>query len=123
MESKQIRTLEEALETLESGIRDFMDSDAYQKYLSAIGRFHNYSSGNILLITSQRPDATLVAGYTTWKKMNRQVKKGERGIRIIAPVPVRVEKEEMKKDELRRLGKDKGLCGTRREKSKGQHIR
>lgn len=107
MESKQIRTLEEALETLESGIRDFMDSDAYQKYLSAIGRFHNYSSGNILLITSQRPDATLVAGYTTWKKMNRQVKKGERGIRIIAPVPVRVEKEEMKKDELGNLREER----------------
>jgi antirestriction protein ArdC len=55
-------------------------------YLAAVGRFHRYSFGNILLIMSQRPDATRVAGFHTWKSMGRSVKKGERGIVIIAPM-------------------------------------
>ena len=87
-------TVDEILRSLEDGIRDFMESDRYRTYLRAVGRFRNYSVNNILLISMQKPDATLVAGYSTWKNsFRRHVKKGEKGIRIIAPVPVQVEKE------------------------------
>ncbi len=87
-------SVDEILKSLETGIRDFMQSDRYKDYLRAVGRFHDYSTNNIALITMQRPDATLVAGYTTWKNaFNRSVKKGEKGIRIIAPYPVKIEKE------------------------------
>lgn len=68
-------------EALERG-----QSDALTQYLAAMSRFHQYSFGNIMLITAQRPDATLVAGFNAWKDMNRWVKKGEKGIVIIAPM-------------------------------------
>lgn len=61
-------------------------SDALTAYLATLGRFHNYSFGNVMLIAMQKPDATQVAGFTTWKKMNRFVRKGEKGIGIIAPM-------------------------------------
>ena len=93
------RDINEILRMLENGLRDFMDGDAYKKYLDSVGRFHDYSSSNILLINAQRPNATLVAGYSTWKKFNRYVKKGERGIRIIAPIPVKADREKTLMDE------------------------
>ena len=64
-------------------------SDALQNYLNTMGRFHNYSWGNVLLIGSQRPTATCVAGYHTWKDLGRQVKTGEKGIMILAPMVTR----------------------------------
>jgi antirestriction protein ArdC len=64
-------------------------SEALQNYLSTMGRFHNYSWGNVLLIGSQRPTATHVAGYHKWKDLGRQVKTGEKGIMILAPIKVR----------------------------------
>ena len=87
-------SLEEILKSLETGIRDFMQTDRYKDYLKMMGRFHDYSTNNITLITMQKPDATLVAGYSTWKNsFNRNVRRGEKGIRIIAPFPQKVEKE------------------------------
>ena len=98
------------LRSLEDGIRDFMDSERYRTYLKAVGRFHDYSVNNILLITMQKPDATLVAGYTTWKNgFRRYVKKGEKGIRIIAPAPVKVEKEKDVADQYGNVRKEKVL--------------
>jgi hypothetical protein len=61
-------------------------SDAMTQYLRVMARFHRYSFTNILLICSQRPDATHVAGYRTWQKLGRQVRKGEKGIVIFAPM-------------------------------------
>jgi hypothetical protein len=61
-------------------------SDALTAYLNAMSRFHNYSFGNILEIARQKPDATRVAGLYAWNQMGRKVKKGERGIRILAPI-------------------------------------
>src|SRR5580704_6987552 len=61
-------------------------SDALRNYLAAMGRFHRYSLGNILLINAQRPTATHVAGYHTWRDLGRHVKTGEKGIRIFAPI-------------------------------------
>ena len=101
-------TVDEILKSLETGIRDFMQTDRYRDYLKAVSRFHDYSTNNITLITMQKPDATLVAGYTTWKNaFNRNVRKGEKGIRIIAPAPVKVEKEKEVLDAYGNLRKEK----------------
>ena len=70
-------------------------SDALKRYLSAMAKFHRYSFGNQLLIAFQRPDATHVAGFNTWKKLGRYVKAGEKGIIIIAPMKRRVAKAEL----------------------------
>jgi hypothetical protein len=69
------------IEQLEQG-----HSDGLTAYLTAMGRFHNYSFGNILEIARQRPYATRVAGLYAWNQLGRKVRKGERGIRILAPV-------------------------------------
>jgi antirestriction protein ArdC len=61
-------------------------SDALIQYLTVMAKFHHYSFGNIMLILAQRPDASHVAGFNTWKDVNRWVKKGEKGIAIIAPM-------------------------------------
>ena len=100
--------LDEIMKALEEGVKDFMETDAYKSYLRAVGKFHNYSMNNIMLITMQRPDATLVAGYNTWKKsFNRNVKRGEKGLKIIAPMPVSVEKEEDRVDQYGNTYKEK----------------
>jgi len=62
--------------------------------LAAAARFHQYSFGNVLLILAQNPDATRPAGYRTWQSRGRQVRKGERGIRILAPVTYRPRREQ-----------------------------
>lgn len=60
--------------------------EALREYLAAMGRFHRYSWTNVLLIQTQRPTATRVAGYHTWKELGRSVRRGEKGIRIFAPI-------------------------------------
>src|SRR6266849_6237606 len=64
-------------------------SEALQNYLATMGRFHRYSWGNVLLIGSQRPNATHVAGYHTWRDLGRHVKADEKGIMIFAPILVK----------------------------------
>jgi hypothetical protein len=83
------------IEQLEAG-----HSDALTAYLNAMSRFYNYSFGNILEIARQKPDATRVAGLYAWNQIGRKVKKGEKGIRILAPIiGVRRKKnEEAEKD-------------------------
>ena len=75
-------------------------SDALTAYLNAMSRFHNYSFGNILEIARQKPDATRVAGMYAWNQLGRRVKKGEKGIRILAPIigVKRKPQEEAEKD-------------------------
>src|SRR5215211_5436970 len=70
---------------LERAVEGIQDSDTFRAYLTAQARFHHYSWGNVLLILSQSPAATSVAGYRTWQSLDRQVKRGEKAIRIIAP--------------------------------------
>src|SRR5688572_5223344 len=70
---------------LEQSVAAIQDSDTFRAYLTAQARFHNYSFGNVLLILAQFPEATKVAGYRTWQSLDRQVKRGEKAIRIIAP--------------------------------------
>ncbi len=69
------------IEQLEAG-----HSEGLTAYLTAMGRFHNYSLGNILEIARQKPDATRVAGLYAWNQLGRKVKKGQKGIRILAPL-------------------------------------
>lgn len=84
------------LETLTLETNEARRSESMQKYLEFASRFHQYSAGNVMLIMLSKPDATNVAGFQTWKKMNRFVKKGERGIPIFAPM---VYKENPDKDD------------------------
>src|SRR4051812_5964568 len=70
---------------LEQAVEGIQDSDTFRAYLTAQAKFHHYSWGNTLLILCQCPEATRVAGYRTWQSLDRQVKKGEKAIWIIAP--------------------------------------
>src|SRR5215207_1437335 len=88
---------------LERAVAAIQDSDTFRAYLSAQARFHNYSFGNVLLILSQRPESTRVAGYRTWQSLDRHVMKGEKAIRIIAPAYYkRREVDEQTGDEVER---------------------
>lgn len=97
MASKQDKQLQEITKKLEQGVKDMLTSENYTEYLKVMSQFHDYSFNNTMLIAMQKPEATLVAGYHAWqKKFERHVKKGEKGIQIIAPAPIR-EKEEVEK--------------------------
>lgn len=85
-EAKKIA--DQALQDLTDALKDGK-SERITQYLAMLARFHRYSFGNVLLILSQNPDATHVAGFGTWKQMGRFVKKGEKGIVIIAPMSIR----------------------------------
>lgn len=80
--------VKEITEKLEQGIQDLFDSDKYRLYLNTMSKLHHYSYSNSLLIMLQKPDATMVAGYTKWRDtFKRYVKAGEKAIKIIAPAP------------------------------------
>lgn len=74
---------------LADGVAAIQRSADFQRYLTVATRFHHYSWRNVLLILLQRPDAMRVAGYRTWQMLGRQVRKGETGIRIFAPAPIK----------------------------------
>ena len=84
---------------LQSGIKEYIDSDRYKELLDNMSKFHEYSVNNSIGIILQKPDATLVAPYTKWQKLNRQVKKGEKGIVILCPVKYKKMVEQTKSDE------------------------
>jgi len=86
--------MRDALATLERGIAAILDGDDFARYLALLARFHMYSPNNVALIHAQRSVATRVAGYRAWQTLGRQVKKGERGIRIVVPYRARVAPEE-----------------------------
>lgn len=78
----------EITKKLSEGVKEIFEGDNYKKYLNTISKFHNYSTNNTILIARQNPEATLVAGFKSWENnFNRHVKKGEKGIKIIAPSP------------------------------------
>lgn len=92
--TKKFKTAEERkaeltdlTDRLQQGVKDIFASERYAAYLNTMSKFHHYSTNNSLLIYLQMPDASCVAGYTTWQKLNRQVRKGETSIHIIAPTP------------------------------------
>ena len=91
----QKEKVKEITDKLEQGIKDLFDSDRYKEYLSAMSKFHNYSFRNTILILMQKPDASYIAGFNAWKdKFKRDVRKGEKGIKILAPAPYKREVEE-----------------------------
>ena len=86
--TKELRQrIDASLETLAKSVDEVRASETFKAYLDVQAKFHRYSWCNSLLILSQRPDASRVAGYKTWQKLGRQVCKGERGIMIFAPCP------------------------------------
>ena len=94
---KPAEKLKEITDRLEQGITELFESERYREYLRVMSKFHNYSFNNTLLIAMQKPDASLVAGFSAWKNIfGRNVMKGQKGIKIIAPSPYKV-KQEMKK--------------------------
>lgn len=107
-QEEKIDHVKEITDKLEAGIKDIFDNpkkenrfddEKFKNYLKAISNFHNYSYNNCLLIGMQKPDATLVAGYKKWETdYGRHVKKGEKGIKILAPNPYTIKAERDKID-------------------------
>ena len=99
------RKIDEVLKQLKEGVEGVQSSHNFRQFLLTMSKFHDYSIGNLILIAMQRPDATRVAGFNTWKDLSRWVKKGEKGIAILAPVmppkPKPEEEEEETEEELR----------------------
>lgn len=86
--------IEKITKELDEQVSKLFDSETYKRYLKTMSKFHNYSFNNTLLIAMQRPDASLVAGFNAWKQnFHRNVKRGEKGIKILAPAPVKVDRE------------------------------
>lgn len=95
--SNNKEAVKELTDRLECGLDALFNSKQYTDYLNMEAKFHNYSVNNIILIALQCPEASRVAGFGAWKKnFNRNVKKGEKAIQILAPV---VHKREVKKPE------------------------
>ncbi len=92
----------DVIDQLRQGVATLTSTDQWTRWLRVQRRFHHYSWGNSLLILMQRPDATRVAGYHTWRSVGRQVRKAEHGIAILAPVVRRLRIE------------DEGVDGTER---------
>ena len=91
---KPAEKMKEITDRLEQGIQDLFESDRFKEYLQVMSKFHTYSFNNTLLIAMQKPDATLIAGYNSWKNLfGRQVSRGAKGIKVIAPSPYKVKKE------------------------------
>lgn len=80
------RKIDAVLKQLKDGVENLQDSQSFRLFLTTMSKFHDYSIGNLILIALQKPDATRVAGFHTWKDLGRWVKKGEKGISILAPV-------------------------------------
>ncbi len=101
MNTEQAKQLSEtALDRLMEAL-DRGQSEALRLYLAVMAKFHRYSWGNVLLIYMQRPDATHVAGFHSWLRMRRYVRKGEKGIVILAPMVGRKRSDEAELSEDR----------------------
>ena len=107
---KPAEKLKEITDRLEQGISELFDSERYAEYLRVMSKFHNYSFNNTMLIAMQKPDASLVAGFSAWKNnFQRNVMKGQKGIKIIAPSPFKIKQETEKIDPQTRkpvIGRD-----------------
>ena len=98
-ESRNAQQVREITDKLEQGIKELFESEKFKEYLTTMSKFYNYSFNNTLLIAMQKPDATLIAGYTSWQRnFDRHVMKGEKGIKILAPAPYKAQEEREKID-------------------------
>ena len=99
-ENKNAQQVREITDKLEQGIKELFESERFKEYLRTMSKFYNYSFNNTLLIAMQKPEATYVAGYTSWQRnFDRQVMKGEKGIKILAPAPYKSQEEREKIDQ------------------------
>lgn len=85
---------QELLASLKTEVESLTDSDQWKRWLETAARFHRYSFSNQLLILRQMPEATKVAGYRAWQELGRQVRKGEKGIWILAPMVKKVTEDD-----------------------------
>lgn len=99
--------MEEITTKLEKGVKDIFTTDEYKNYLNFCAKLPRYSVNNQILIMLQRPDATMCQSFGGWKDINRFVRKGEKGIRILAPAPYKMQKEQDKTDASGRTILDK----------------
>ena len=98
-ENRNVQQIKEITDRLEQGVKELFESERFKEYLRTMSKFYNYSWGNALLIAMQKPDATLIAGYTSWQRnFDRQVMRGEKGIKILAPAPYKTQMEMEKID-------------------------
>ena len=96
---KQAEQLKEITDKLEQGVSDVFSSDNYKQFLDTMAKFPRYSVNNNILIMMQKPDAQMCQSFTGWKEMGRFVKKGEKGIKILAPAPYTIQREQTKLDD------------------------
>ncbi len=96
---KQEAQLKEITDKLEQGVAEVFQSDNYKQFLDTMAKFPRYSVNNNILIMMQKPDAQICQSFTGWKDMNRFVKKGEKGIKILAPAPYTIQREQARLDE------------------------
>ena len=99
-DKKRQETIDKAIETMNKGIYEYLDSDRFKTLLDTMSKFHDYSMNNTLLILGQNPRATHLAGYNKWQQdFNRQVKRGEKGLMIWMPVEIKVKENHYVLDE------------------------
>ncbi len=99
-EAFKAQRAQEEREAVEAAVRELANSEGWQRWVEARSRFHSYSLHNTMLIAMQRPDAERVASYKTWQSFGRQVMRGEKAIRILAPIVVKREED----------GEEKRVC-------------
>src|SRR3972149_4077481 len=93
-EIMSIERTHELLKKLQDGIKQVQSGDEFKRVLLVMAKFHNYSFRNSFLIFLQYPQATHIAGFNTWKKLKRNVNKGEKAIWIFAPMKVKVKEDD-----------------------------
>lgn len=99
-DKKRQEIIDKAIETMNKGIYEYLDSDRFKTLLDTMSKFHDYSLNNTLLILEQNPRATQLAGYNKWQQdFNRQVKRGEKGLMIWMPVEIKVKENHYVLDE------------------------
>lgn len=111
----------EAVKSIQEGVRQVFTSDKFMDFLKFMARFHHYSHRNMVLIYSQKPDATYVAGFKAWKNMGYSVMKGEKGIGIFAPMLIKEKHEQVRKNEFGNIVLDDN-GNPELEKSESKHL-
>lgn len=97
--SNKAQSMKDVLQQLEDGVQEVFTSENYISFLKMMAQFHNYSYNNVILILTQCPTATRCASFQTWKKLGHPVKRGEKGIKVLVPIPYTYEKKQKTVDE------------------------
>lgn len=98
-EKSIISDVSTAIAQLEEKIQDLFASDDYLNFLQKMSLLHDYSFNNVILILMQMPEASMVASYSTFQRMHRQVKKGSKAIKVLCPCKTKYTKQHSSKDE------------------------